>query len=127
MYGLRMSRPTSVEADCVGDAAAQAANSNADSGLQARTGLQCLARIAAQHGVDLSVERLRHTYAVDGQPVPTTLLLRMAKEAGLRAQFHIREFAAPTIPDCVIIRKAMYSERGFQPGSVSPRRRSVTF
>ncbi|MCA6107170.1 peptidase domain-containing ABC transporter [Bradyrhizobium cenepequi] len=51
----------------------------------ARTELQCLAKIAAYHGVDLPVERLKHSYAVDGVPVSTTRLLRIAKEAGLRA------------------------------------------
>ncbi len=38
------------------------------------------------HGVDLSVERLRHVYAVDGTLPSVDLLVRMAKEAGLRAQ-----------------------------------------
>lgn len=89
-----MSRPTSVETDRVGDPAALAAKSNAASDLAARTGLQCLAKIAARHGVDLSVERLTHAYVVDGLPVPTTLLLRMAKEAGLRAQFTQLEWGA---------------------------------
>jgi ATP-binding cassette subfamily B protein len=51
-----------------------------------RTALECLARIAAHHGIDLPVERLRHTYAVDGTPISSTLLLRMAKDAGLRAK-----------------------------------------
>lgn len=51
-----------------------------------QTGLDCLARIAAHHGVDLPVERLRHAYALDHATVSQTLLLRMAKEAGLRAR-----------------------------------------
>ena len=42
--------------------------------------------MANHHGVDLPVERLRHAYAVDGTPPSVDLLLRMAKEAGLRAQ-----------------------------------------
>ncbi len=50
-----------------------------------RTELECLAKAAAYHGVDLAVERLKHTYAIDGTPVSTTRLLRIAKEAGLRA------------------------------------------
>jgi ATP-binding cassette, subfamily B, bacterial HlyB/CyaB len=51
-----------------------------------QTALDCLARVAVHHGVDLSVERLRHVYAVDGTPPSVDLLVRMAKEAGLRAQ-----------------------------------------
>jgi subfamily B ATP-binding cassette protein HlyB/CyaB len=51
-----------------------------------RTELECLAKAAAYHGVDLPVERLKHTYAIDGTPVSTTRLLRIAKEAGLRAR-----------------------------------------
>jgi len=53
---------------------------------ESQTALECLARIATHHGVDLPVERLRHAYAVDGAPISQTLLLRMAKEAGLRAR-----------------------------------------
>ena len=51
-----------------------------------RTALDCLSKIATHHGVDLPVERLRHAYALDGTPVSANLLLRMAKDAGLRAQ-----------------------------------------
>jgi ATP-binding cassette, subfamily B, bacterial HlyB/CyaB len=51
-----------------------------------QTALQCLARVAGHHGVDLSVDRLRHTYAVGDGPISQALLLRMAKEAGLRAR-----------------------------------------
>jgi len=51
-----------------------------------QTGLECLAKVATYHGVDLPVERLKHAYAVGGVPVSTTQLLRMAKDAGLRAQ-----------------------------------------
>ena len=51
-----------------------------------QTALDCLARVAVHHGIDLPVERLRHAYAVDGTPPSVDLLLRMAKEAGLRAQ-----------------------------------------
>ena len=53
---------------------------------EAQTALACLAKIASHHGVDLPVERLRHAYALDGSPIPSNLLLRMAKEGGLRAQ-----------------------------------------
>ncbi len=50
------------------------------------TSLQCLALVARHHGVDLSPERLVHDYAVGDQPVATRKLLRMAKDAGLRAR-----------------------------------------
>jgi ATP-binding cassette, subfamily B, bacterial HlyB/CyaB len=51
-----------------------------------RTALDCLSKIAAHHSVDLPVERLLHSYALDGTAVSANLLLRMAKDAGLRAQ-----------------------------------------
>lgn len=50
------------------------------------TGLHCLALVARHHGVDLSPERLVHDYAIGEQPVPSRQLLRMAKDAGLRAR-----------------------------------------
>src|SRR5262249_55245217 len=37
-------------------------------------------------GVDLPVGRLKHAYAVDAIPISTLRLLRMAKDAGLRAR-----------------------------------------
>jgi ATP-binding cassette subfamily B protein len=52
----------------------------------ARTALECLTKVAAHHGVDLPADRLRHTYAIDGKTFSTDLLLRMAREAGLRAR-----------------------------------------
>ena len=54
--------------------------------LHQHTSLQCLALVARHHGVDLSPERLMHDYAVGDQPVTTRKLLRMAKDAGLRAK-----------------------------------------
>lgn len=50
------------------------------------TNLQCLALVARHHRVDLSPERLVHDYDVGDQPVSTRQLLRMAKDAGLRAR-----------------------------------------
>jgi ATP-binding cassette subfamily B protein len=50
------------------------------------TNLQCLALVARHHRVDLSPERLVHDYDVGDQPVATRQLLRMAKDAGLRAR-----------------------------------------
>ncbi|NIX75705.1 ABC transporter transmembrane domain-containing protein [Microvirga terricola] len=51
-----------------------------------QTGLHCLAAVARQHGVDLSAEYLAHTYAIGEGPVTSQLLLRMARESGLRAR-----------------------------------------
>src|SRR6266566_4467646 len=82
-----MSQQTSADAEQGGKCAAEPAADTPDSpGSESETALECLARVAAHHGVDLPVERLRHAYAVDGSPVSQTLLLRMAKEAGLRAR-----------------------------------------
>jgi ATP-binding cassette, subfamily B, bacterial HlyB/CyaB len=53
---------------------------------QPQTALQCLVRVAGHHGLDLSVDRLRHTYAVGDAEFSHATLLRMAKEAGLRAR-----------------------------------------
>ncbi|ASY65928.1 putative secretion ATP-binding protein (plasmid) [Sinorhizobium sojae CCBAU 05684] len=50
------------------------------------TSLQCLVLVARHHGIDLSPERLLHDYALDDQPVTTRQLLRMAKDAGMRAR-----------------------------------------
>lgn len=50
------------------------------------TSLQCLVLVARHHGIDLSPERLLHDYALGDQPVSTRQLLRMAKDAGLRAR-----------------------------------------
>ncbi|MCK1295196.1 peptidase domain-containing ABC transporter [Bradyrhizobium sp. 30] len=52
----------------------------------ARTAQECLAKVAAHHGIDLPADRLQHAYATDGGALPTDLLLRMAREAGLRAK-----------------------------------------
>jgi ATP-binding cassette subfamily B protein len=54
--------------------------------VQPQTALQCLVRVAGHHGVELSVERLSHSYALAAGPIQRSLLLRMAKEAGLRAR-----------------------------------------
>jgi ATP-binding cassette subfamily B protein len=51
-----------------------------------RTALECLAWVATHHGIDLSVERLKHTYAVGQEVVSQAMILRMAKKAGLRAR-----------------------------------------
>lgn len=53
---------------------------------QSRTALECLASVARHHGIDLAADRLRHLYAVGDKTVSQVLLLRMAKDAGLRAR-----------------------------------------
>ncbi len=53
---------------------------------QPPTALYCLALVARHHGIDLSVERLQHAYALADGPIAPVLLLRMAKDAGLRAR-----------------------------------------
>lgn len=57
----------------------------ADPGHATRTALECLARVASAHGIELSADRLRHIHAIDGD-VNAALLLRMAADAGLRAR-----------------------------------------
>ena len=42
--------------------------------LETQTALECLAKVAAHHGIDLPAERLRHAYAVDGAPISQVLL-----------------------------------------------------
>ncbi len=51
-----------------------------------RTALACLVWVATHHGIDLSVERLNHTYAIGQEGVSQAMMLRMAKNAGLRAR-----------------------------------------
>lgn len=53
---------------------------------QLETALQCLVKIATQHGIDVSVERLKHSYAVAAAPISKTTFVRMAKSIGLRAR-----------------------------------------
>ena len=53
---------------------------------QPLTAIQCLARVARHHGIDLSVDRMCHAYAVGDAPISQVLLLRIAKDAGLRAR-----------------------------------------
>lgn len=52
-----------------------------------QTGLYCLAGLLRHHGLDGSPERLAAIYAVGSEPASPTLILRMAREAGLRAKF----------------------------------------
>jgi hypothetical protein len=53
---------------------------------QPQTAIDCLARVAGHHGIDLSVGGIRHAYAIGDTPVSHALLVRMAKDAGLRAR-----------------------------------------
>lgn len=80
-----MSQAISVEIGCA-DIEKPVASPGTAPPNHSRTELECLARVAAYHGIDLPVERLNHAYAVGSIPVGTTQLLRMAKDAGLRAR-----------------------------------------
>jgi subfamily B ATP-binding cassette protein HlyB/CyaB len=80
-----MSQAISAEIDSA-DAVEGPVEASEEARSAALTALHCLARVANHHGVDLPVERLRHAYAVDATPPSGDLLLRMAMEAGLRAQ-----------------------------------------
>ncbi len=50
------------------------------------TSLQCLVAVARHHGVDLTVQRLLHDYAIGHEQIARGTLVRIAKEAGLRAR-----------------------------------------
>ena len=83
----QMSQQISAEAaNLIGFAGATPAEAPEDLGPQNRTALDCLAEIAAHHGVDLSADRPRHAYVLDRAPISRNLSLRMAKETGLRAR-----------------------------------------
>ncbi|MGY3411087.1 ABC-type bacteriocin/lantibiotic exporter with double-glycine peptidase domain [Bradyrhizobium sp. GM5.1] len=62
-------------------------------GLATQTALECLSKISGHHGIDLPVDRLKHAYAVAAPP-SLKLLLRMAKDAGLRARSTKMEWGA---------------------------------
>lgn len=51
-----------------------------------QTGLHCLAAVLRHHGLNSSPERLAADYAVGSEPVSTAVMLRMAREAGLRVR-----------------------------------------
>ncbi len=50
------------------------------------TALSCFVAVARHHGLDLSVERLLHDYAVGDAEPATPTLLRIAQESGFKAQ-----------------------------------------
>ena len=50
------------------------------------TALHCLVAVAQRHGLNLSVDRLVHEYALTGAEPSTAQLLRIAKEQGLKAK-----------------------------------------
>lgn len=83
-----MSQPISAEAaqndNCAAEVVSLPQAEGSDAG--SRTALECLAWVAAHHGIDLSVERLKHTYAIGQETVSRAMMLRMAKRAGLRAR-----------------------------------------
>jgi hypothetical protein len=53
---------------------------------QAQTALDALSFVAKHHGIDLTIDRVRHLYAIGHAPVTQALLLRITKEAGMRAR-----------------------------------------
>ena len=81
-----MSQAISAEIEASEIVDAPASSSDESPGAVPRTALDCLSKVAAHHGIDLPAERLQHTYALDGSPIALSLLLRMAKDAGLRAR-----------------------------------------
>jgi ATP-binding cassette, subfamily B, bacterial HlyB/CyaB len=81
-----MSQAISAEIDGAGGAEAPPETTDEALDTVARTALDCLSKAAALHGIDLPVQRLLHSYALDDTPIPVNLLVRMAKEAGLRAR-----------------------------------------
>ncbi len=50
------------------------------------TGLKSLVLASRQHGVDLSIEQLRHDYALGEEEASQDLLVKMARENGLKAR-----------------------------------------
>src|SRR5690348_12212893 len=50
------------------------------------TALKCFTAVARHHGVDLTVERLAHDYALGATEPETEKLLRIAQENGFRAK-----------------------------------------
>lgn len=81
-----MSEQTSDEIKQTDDGVVAAEEAGEATRLQQRTAIQCLARIAAYHGFDLSADRLQHAYALEGGAIAPPLLLRIAQDAGLRAR-----------------------------------------
>ena len=51
----------------------------------AHTIVQCLTAIAQHHGLQVNPERLIHEYALTDEEPPTSLVLRMASEIGMKA------------------------------------------
>lgn len=53
---------------------------------EAETGAYCLVRIARHHGVRLSVDRIRHDYALSQRAPEPRLMVRIARENGFTAR-----------------------------------------
>lgn len=65
-----------------------------------QTSLPCLVAVGRHHGIHLTVDQLRHRYALTDAAVPPPLLVRMAREAGLRARWTtLRREDLPTLGD----------------------------
>lgn len=67
-------------------AAAREHTPESTSGHNAQTALACLVGAAARHGVELTADRLRHTYSLTGDTIEPRTLLRIAKSEGLKAR-----------------------------------------
>ena len=50
------------------------------------TAVQCIAAIAQHHGLQVNPERVIHDYALGAEEPSSTLILRMASDAGLKAK-----------------------------------------
>src|SRR5262245_22100952 len=72
----QMSQKISGDAETVCVGAESAAKETVSASSHTETALQCLVKVAACHGVDLSVDGLRHSYAVGDAPILRALLLR---------------------------------------------------
>jgi len=52
----------------------------------AQTGLMCVSAIARHHGAEITPDKLLHDYAVGEEQAPTSLLMRMARDAGFKVR-----------------------------------------
>src|SRR3954451_20429520 len=50
------------------------------------TALQCLVAVARHHGIDLSVDRIRHDYALQPEDEVNRLLPKIARSSGMRVR-----------------------------------------
>ena len=53
-------------------------------GSSLETALQCFVAVARHHGIDLSVDRIKHDYALKPDDDITRLLPKIARNCGMR-------------------------------------------